>query len=215
MSQRLRSLGLTVALVAVGSGQGNPGDLRLACDAAAFAPTIGAADLVQRFGVLNVVTDSILLGEGEFERGTIVFRSDPMRRIEIVWRDSTAQRFPRFVRIRGDSSHWVARSGITLGSRLRTLERLNGKPFQIMGFAFDDAGAVSSWSGGRLSGPADSVCALEANLEASLHKAADRRWFSQVTDDRAYSSANPAMQALNPRVIQLAIVYPSGTQHRR
>jgi hypothetical protein len=145
----LAALSLVLAGMDLQAQTSNPYELRFACDSASFAPTITADQLVRRFGAQNVTSDSIYLGEGESQRGTILFAGNSEKRLEIVWQDTATQRFPSFIRVQGHTgSLWTTAEGITLTTRLRTLERLNGKPFRLAGFGFDGSGNVTSWSGG-------------------------------------------------------------------
>ena len=205
----LRSVALAVATAVAADGQAlRPNSLRLSCDSTAFSPTIRLEDLVRRFGAENVTADSIAMGEGESEPGTLLFRADPHRRVEIVWQDHQRHSAPSMVRIDGASSLWTTDNGITLGTRLRTLEQLNGKPFRLAGFAFDGSGAIIDWSDGRLARSPTAKCSLAINVDPTVRDAADRRWYKQVTGDRDFSSSHPAMQALNPRVNELRLLYP-------
>ena len=186
----------------------NPFALRLGCDTASFPPTISAAELVRRFGRENVTTETIFLGEGESTSGTVLFARNTEKRLEIVWQDSAGQRLPSMIRVQGESgSLWVTSEGITLTTRLRTLERLNGKPFRLFGFGFDGSGMVKTWSGGKLEGSGGGSCRLRMGLDAIARDATDRRLASQVTGDHEFSSAHPAMQTLDPRVNRMYLEY--------
>jgi hypothetical protein len=182
--------------------------LAFSCAPDWLAPSLTQADLVTRFGNDNVVTDSILRGEGEFERGTVLFPRDVSRRVDIVWQDSLGLRWPEFVRIRGDSSAWRGPSGVHLGTTLRVLERVNGKPFRLAGFGFDGSGFVTSWAKGALEHPGAPGCSFRVNLEPTVRSPQNRVWYNQLRGDREFSSAHPAMRALNPRVIQMELLFP-------
>jgi hypothetical protein len=158
------------------------------------------ADLQRRYGA--AVDDSrIELGEGETAPGTVIYRDDPLRRMEIIWRDTTARRQPARLILRGDRSRWQVGPGISLGTSLQDLERLNGKPFSLAGFGWDYAGGVIDWKGGALDRALAGI-RLYLDPGPSAYESAP---YSQVLGDREYSSSLPAMQQLNPRVSQIFI----------
>ena len=77
----------------------------------------------------------------------------------------------------------------------------------MAGFAFDGSGSVMSWAKGRLARARGAPCELRAMLDPVLRSPADHAWYKQVQGDREFSSAYPAMHALNPHVIQLTLSY--------
>lgn len=201
-------LWLILAAVPLQAQATNPYELRLACDSASFPPTISADELVRRYGAQNVTSGSIYLGEGESERGTILFAGNSWKRLEILWQDTAGHRFPSSIRVQGTvGSEWTTAEGITITTRLRTLERLNGKPFRLAGFGWDGSGTVTSWSGGKLAKSGGNACELRAGLADAGRDAFDRRLSDQVQGDREFSSAHPAMQTLDPRVDRLYLTF--------
>jgi hypothetical protein len=81
------------------------------------------ARLVSKYGSANFVTEYD--GEADAEV-TVLFPSVPERRLSIQWKDLKARRNPGHVTIAGRSSWSVA--GVTIGTSLVDLERLNGGP---------------------------------------------------------------------------------------
>lgn len=71
---------------------------------------------------------------------------DKSRRITLLWSEEQLSS----VLISGDSSHWKTREGVTLGTSLARLAKLNGKPIVVQSFEGDHAGEVLAWNGGRL-----------------------------------------------------------------
>lgn len=162
-------------------------------------------DLIDRFGAGEVVRDTIYLGEGETEVGTILFRADSLRRIEISWEDWTeARRTPRVISLRGRASAWRTREGVTLGRRLRDLEALNGRPFQLAGWGHDYGGQDCTWAGGRLGAPLTGVrLSFSEGRLSDLPEAEER----VLQGDSCRSSSLHAMQRLNPEVVEIRIVF--------
>lgn len=155
-----------------------------------------------RFGASAVVIGEIYLGEGFYETGTVLFGDAPESRVEILWHDATAQARPKFVRVQGQRSQWRTPEGVTPGLDLKTLERLNVKPFRMSGFGTDYEGTLLSWSGGRLGPSAVSGCSVRVRLRPD-DSVDYRHWYRQVIGAREFSSGHPAMQYLNPRVYEM------------
>jgi hypothetical protein len=154
------------------------------------------ADLKLRYGAEAI---RIELGEGETAPGTVLFARDSLLRAEIVWHDTVSRSRPARLILRGSRSRWTVGPGISLGTSLQELERINGRPFTLAGFGWDYAGVITEWGGGTL----DSALAgvrLYLDPGPAQYESSD---YSQVLGDRDYSSSLPPMQRLNPRVAQI------------
>lgn len=201
---------LAICITAAGAGVAarSATPLTLACDA--FAPTASVRSLELAFGSADVGTDSLPFGptEGDMVPATVLFPHDPQRRIAIAWKDTVAKRTPRFVQLRHGPTKWKTPEGVTIGTPLRELERLNGRPFQLAGFAFDGSGAVTSWNGGKLASLSTGRCRVIMFLDSlgTLGPAARRR-YTEVLGDRTFSSGHRTMQSLNPRVSEIVLEY--------
>jgi hypothetical protein len=95
---------------------------------------------------------------------------------------------------------------IGLATDLRTLERLNARPFVLAGFDWDYEGTVLYWQGGELAPTATERCRLIVRLEPS--PGAPRDLVDQVVGDRDFPSDHPAMRALNPLVYPIILELP-------
>lgn len=166
---------------------------------------IGAAsserDLVAAYGAQPVRPAEVPLGEGETVPGTEVFGDDPLQRFLVTWKDTLARRMPDHIQLMGDSTRWRGLRGVTLGVSLRQLERMNGRPFTLLGFGWDYGGTVSSWEGGELAPlEGSAIVTLTPHPDAQSGAA-----FQSVLGDRPFSSAQEEMQELNPRVRRLVL----------
>jgi hypothetical protein len=208
----------TACLLAAGAGCGTPAP-KAPSEAAWILPAPGSAsfleadtresDLVRRFGAPRVRSASISLGEGESAPGSILFLEDPRRRLEIVWEDTTARAGIRQVRVEGDSTAWTLPPGVTLGSTVEDLERLNGGPFTLTGFGYDYAGTVIDWKGGRLA--SFSAGAPRVFLRLRPAPGAPERnpeAYRSVQGDRLFASDLEAVRVLRPRVSEIDLRYP-------
>jgi hypothetical protein len=143
----------------------------------------------------------IELGEGETTPGTVLFPGDSLRRAEIVWQDTISRSRPARLILRGSRSEWRVGPGVSLGTSLQELERINGRPFTLAGFGWDYAGVVTEWGGGALDSALRGV-KLYLDPGASQYGSAP---YSQVLGDSDYSSSLPPMQQLNPRVATIYV----------
>ena len=180
---------------------------------AVFSPEASEADLVSLFGRDNVHSAPVQGGgaEGEYTPGTVLFASRPEAKVEILWKQPELKRGPLHVWItsRDSASPWRTPEGISIGTDLRTVERLNGRPFRLFGFGFDGSGTVADWSGGRLAAPDVAPCRMRLSLEPPPGPMPDSisRRYPQVAGDRLFSSGHPVMQMIGPRVYKLFLEY--------
>jgi hypothetical protein len=173
------------------------------------------ASLRQRLGAGIVVTDSLEDREGGKVVATVLFPADSTRRIEIFWWDSLRTRM-YFAFVRTERSVWEIYPGVRMDTDLRSLERMNGRAFDMFGFEIEYAGTTNSFEGGRLdslwrigSNPGDAV-----KLRLGPREGAPRRLLDQVFGEKLYRSDLPAMRELNPRVYEM-LVRPRPPDERR
>lgn len=170
-------------------------------------PSESERELRAGYGAAFVRHVTVSLGEGEVMPGTALYPDDPDKRVEIVWKNAIARRYPARALLRGTKSRWTLPQGITLGTTLAELERLNGRPFTMAGFGWDYSGAVTSWDGGALS-------VLKGRAWLYLEPAPGKNQdpsYAQVQGDRDVPSDSPAMRALEPRITRIAVAF-SGPQ---
>jgi hypothetical protein len=168
------------------------------------------ARLVELFGARNVTRQSFEVEPGVALPATVVFASDPSRRALILWRDPEARTAPESVLIRGERSVWKTDKGISLGTPLATLRRINGKPLTLTGFAWDLGGTVLDCNGGNLTelGQQSREGLVGRTLVVRLAPAPalqDTPAYQQTTGDRKFSSESDAMRSLNPTVYELIV----------
>lgn len=148
---------------------------------------------------------AVEIGEGETRPGTVIFPGDARRRLSVVWRERPSPAGKIWLMVDGES-RWQGYRDIGLGTDLRTLERLNGRPFVLAGFAWDYGGTVVDWRGGALASTATERCRLIVRLEPP--RSAARDLVDQVIGDRDFPSDHPAMRALNPAAYQVILELP-------
>jgi len=195
---------VTAALVTLSCGAVGQGHDWLIVPGGRVGPVTAStteAELRALLGDEQVQQTEIHLGEGFFGAGVIGYPNDPERRFEVSWGDP-AEGHPRRVYIRGRSSKWHTVEGITLGTTLEELEKLNGRSFGLMGFEWDYSGVITSWESGNL----EQLASVGISLEHAFEGNPDSMYF-QVAGDREFSSGHAAMQRLNPTVYQILVTF--------
>jgi hypothetical protein len=166
---------------------------------------VSPALLARTFAPAELRLADVDVGEGATRQATLVFPDDPRRRLGVVWGKQPSLQPKTWLMVDGES-RWRGYRDIGLATDLRTLERLNGRPFVLAGFDWDYGGTVLDWRGGHLAPTHTEQCRLIVRLEPS--PGASRDLVDQVVGDRDFSSDHPAMRALNPLVYQIILELP-------
>ena len=169
--------------------------------AGAVHATSTQEQLIRAYGATAVQAVRIELGEGETAPGTVLFATDSLRRLEVLWHDTVAHARPARLLLRGTRSQWHLPAGISLGTTLHNLERLNGRGFVLAGFGWDYGGVILDWGGGTL---ARDLVGVTLYLDPGANQYGTQA-YGDVQGDRDYRSSLPAMQTLDPRVYQINI----------
>ena len=175
-----------------------------------FAKDASEATLIAAFGLANVANEDLDVGEGFTEPGTVIFKNDEKRRIEVFWHDSEKRRRPSSITVREPSRWHIAapddRSAtLGIGTDLATVEAANSKPFTLNGFGWDGAGYVGAWNGGRLAKLAGG-CSLSLRFGPSPQ--AKPAAVSKVSGDKPFASNAAGMRAVKPRIEQISLGWP-------
>ena len=160
-------------------------------------------DLVRLYGASNVTDEDVDIGEGEMQSATLLFPNDSELKIEILWKDPDTKTEPVSAGILEKKSRWHTAHGITLGTSIEEMERVNGRPFRfaLTNDGTDMADETISWQGGSLRG--------------SFKDGAASFWRSKLLrkqsgpHDFEVSSDNPAWRAKKPRVSRISWIFPS------
>jgi hypothetical protein len=167
------------------------------------------ARLAEVFGAANVAREAFEVEPGVAMPASVLFASDPTRRAVVLWRDETRS-VPESVLVRGERSVWRTDKGITLGTPLATLRRINGKPLTLIGFGSEVGGTVLDNNGGALAelGRPEKgertgrTLVLRVEPDPALR---DSPAYQQAIGDVELSSESDAMRTLNPRVYELIV----------
>jgi hypothetical protein len=167
------------------------------------APNDSGKTLRQRYGK-DAVVQELPGAEGETYKGLVLLPRAADRRIEVSFTDGAMKRVTGLA-IRGEAkaSRWNL-SGITIGSSLAEVQKVNGKPFLVSGFDWDYGGFVADWNGGAL-GRMEGGCRVM--LRFGKKTGAPRNLSG---DGVKVSSDNAALVKWWPVVTEIGIGFASG-----
>ena len=159
-----------------------------------------AKSLMQRYGDEAVVDDKLYTGVEDITyQGIVLSPRSPEWRIEIGFSDETMQRVSRLTLIDAKTSHWNV-AGVTLGSTLAEVQKINGKPFLIREFFTDGGGFVVDWKGGALDRPLPGGCRISVRFGKGRETGAP--------EGGRISSGNPQARKWAPVVEQVVLYFP-------
>lgn len=164
-----------------------------------------AASLKKEYGK-NAVEKDVDVGEGMTDKGMTLFPNDPKKTADILFHPSGKV---STVIIGDQTTDWKVDNGITIGTSLNEVEKLNGKPFKLAGFEWDYSGTVCGYEGGKLEtlNVAGKRVLLRLMHNYKTQKA-DDKLFNAVVGDKCYPSSMKEMQTLNPKVYNIQIEFP-------
>jgi hypothetical protein len=176
---------------------------RVVACSGAFAKNSGHLRLAQSYGVHNVEFTEVSGDDGSTLLASVLFPSDPKRRLEVLWDDDQQRSGTRMIVIGGQST-WTAQKGVHLGLPLAALEKVNGKPFKLMGFDKDGMAMVSDWNGGAL-GLLTDGCKVGVQLKPDPKAPASA--LEAAASDKEFASNDPAIRAAKPTIGEIIVGY--------
>lgn len=148
----------------------------------------------------QVKDDKVYLVEGTYGPATFLYPKDARKRIAVVWTDDKRQKIDMIL-LDGTVSEWRTSEGITLGTRLKKLEQMNGKSFKFSGLGWDLGGFVSDWQGGSLARVQQK---LKVHLEIDSAALTEKE-IGQISGDQPVQSGNAVAQKANPWVDRMLV----------
>jgi hypothetical protein len=164
------------------------------------------------FGVANLVDEPPHFARGATNPTTVVYKGDQSRWLSILWREVNGMQRAWAIEICSQSDSkkqclWHTQNGITTYTPLRQLEKLNGKPFVLMGIGWDFSGTVVSWEGGKLDRP-QPTGGLTLRLYPTSDAEISPEERKQITGEIQIPSSHPVLQKLNPQVYAMENDFP-------
>jgi len=174
----------------------------LACEGP-FAKDTTHDKLVAAFGAKNVVFKDVDVTSNVLTKATVLFDSDPTRRLVVFWKDEKTRTKPVSVAIEAPST-WTGPGGVRNGLTLKDLEKLNGGGFSVTGFGGIGGGEASKLNGPFADLPGD--CTLKIRFEPGIANPLPPR-FASVTGDVLIASTNLVLRRVRPQIVQWSINY--------
>ena len=167
------------------------------------------SDLKKTYGESEVVAADIDVGEGQTQAGTILFPRQNAKVLNIFWTDETRTRVAQ-VRISTEGTNWRTNRGITIGTPLRAIEQLNGRPVHLAGFGWDYSGTMFDSNGGALKELGVQTPAGIHGRTLLIRVAPEPKWqgspeYQMVLGDRSFMSDHASMRKLNPTVYTMIV----------
>ncbi len=151
----------------------------------------------------NVDFAEVDAGSGNTTMASVLFAKDPKRRLEVWWTKQESRSDTHLIVINGQST-WTAPGNLRLGLTLAEVEKLNHKPFKLLGFNKDNVAAGSDWNGGALAAPPGG-CKLGISFHADAKATPEAT--GALPADKEFASDDPAMRAVNPKVSEILVGY--------
>ena len=167
-----------------------------------FAKDSSHIKLAQAFEAKNIDFGAVAGPDGTSLNASILYGSDPKRRLEVLWQNEAARSDVSLIVITGQSQ-WSAPKGLRLGLALAALEKLNGKPFRLSGFDQQDGARALDWMGGAMA-------SLPGGCQVGMKFAADSKIAANLLAAAAgkeLMSSDPAVRAVKPTVSEIVLGY--------
>jgi hypothetical protein len=168
-----------------------------------FAKDSTHLKLAVKYDSRNVVFGQVDGPDGTKIPGSILFPSDPRRRLEVLWNNEGARADVQVISING-KSQWSAPKGLKLGLGVAVLEKMNGRPFKLSGFGADGAASVLGWEGG-------SLATLPGGCKVGMRLFEDRKSPEEarkaVAGDKELMSNDAGLRSVKPTVGEILIGY--------
>lgn len=166
------------------------------------SPNDSAKSLMLRYGDEAVIQDGLYAGVEDITyKGVVLLPRVPEWRIEVSFTDETMNRVAGLTLPNtAKTSHWNV-AGVTIGSSLADVQKINDKPFLINEANTDFDGFVASWKGGILGRALPGGCTIAVRFGRDDDK------ILGISGDRI-SSDNLKLVKWGPVVEQIKVSFP-------
>lgn len=174
-------------------------------------------NLVEMFGVENVKSTTIQNDQKDTITETVLYPFDTLRMLYINWKDGDSHNGISSVIIKGHSSYWHTREGISLGTSLIQLEIMNGTYFHLTGLNLEHPSTAVDCGNGVLKslGYRDSTdtrilgkrMILQLDQPYSILERITDEEYTSISKEGIFRSDITAMEKLNPIVRQMEIFF--------
>lgn len=175
--------------------------LTLACSGP-FAKDSSHAKLQQTFGSQFVAIQKVDGAEGETFEASVLYRSEPSKRLEVTWTDDKKRSGLSSASAKKPST-WIGPEGIRIGMTLDEVAKLNGQPFKLNGFEWDYGGYVVDLKGKLASLPGG--CGLMLRFSPGM--ALDGKKHAGLIGEKKLSSSDAKLLAVKPVLVSWSVGY--------
>ncbi len=156
-----------------------------------------AQTLLDRFPGVAEITD-LPGAEGETLKGVSLFAGTPEKHLNVYFFDEELEEISTLMPA-PEATAWNI-YGLTIGMTLNEVVQANGKDFSLTGFGWDYGGYVTDFKEGKLYEPAKN-CIVGLRFEPT----AEDDIPMQLLGEGEIDSADPAVQALNPKLVSISL----------
>jgi hypothetical protein len=179
-----------------------PGGRAVACSGV-FAKNSSHLKLAMMYDSKNITFGEVPGPENSKLMGSVLFPSDPKRRLEVLWDDPGSRAGTQLIVINGQST-WSGPKGLKLGMPITALEKANGKPFRVKGFDKDNVAQVVDWQGGSLAS-LPGGCRVGVFLAPDPKAPPDSR--AGITAEREFFSNDGGLREARPVIGEIMLGY--------
>jgi hypothetical protein len=156
------------------------------------------ATLIGVYTPQHMRRDKIPIAEGDTASGARIFPGTPAE-LQVAFESDNGP--VDFIRVLGRESPWRTAEGLRIGTTLAELEKMNGGPFRLYGFAWDHGGALDRDSFKKL------PKGLWITVEPREQRKVSEREFRQVMGDKTIASSHPTLKKIDVRVSSLVLSF--------
>jgi hypothetical protein len=156
------------------------------------------AALKEKYGAENITQSEEWFAEGTVKLTLSVLYPETEKEVKFTWQDEATLSGISNIAIERKGSVWKTNKGITIGTKLSELEKLNGQAFTFYGFGWDYGGATS-FKNGKLESEKMII------TFGTLSDKYDEDAYMKLLGDAEFKSDSPEAKAFNPEVIYLAL----------
>lgn len=163
----------------------------------------GEKELIKIFGQENV-TQTIIHSDEYAYPGTSIYEGME-NELKIIWKTKKRES-PSEIIIASENTKWHTIRGITIGTPLNELVKLNGRDFEIHGFGWDYGGYIKSWEGGELDKEhkIGKTLLIQLGSEGKINPLEINKAVGSI----GFSSRNPVIRDMDLKVVRMVLIFP-------
>ncbi|MFH2095643.1 MAG: hypothetical protein ABIJ16_08065 [Bacteroidota bacterium] len=159
-------------------------------------------ELIAAFGKENIITEHRWGAEGEYEYKASILYPETKNQVEFAWEDSVSLSglSSICIYIFKETPDWYTSYGIKIGTTMKELEEMNGKPFRFWGFDWDYSGGAFFEEG--------NLANLNMHICLNTPPGAPEKEAGEMIGDMEFTSDDAIAKKVNPIVVEITMVKP-------